>query len=621
MISILRRSSLLIAPEAIFFQASVADAGVPMRDPARSYDPSFHDLTYVWDFGDADGVAASDKVMNLPDRHNDLNRAYGKRVAHVFTRSGSFQVTCRLFDPEGRQIAENTLNVAVGDAARFYAGSRTILVDPDGNGDPRHPNAQVARSLDQAMGALEALGAPGRVLMRRGRVFQQPRTLAVRRGVAGFHLGAFGDGPRPVLAAQRGASYEQNALIQVTGNYAGDTVIEGIALQGLWDATTETGQQVTLVAGLQTQNKTYLMTDCTLSGAGIGVILSNVRPDTRSAMTIHNCDITAWGDYGLLMGRATTDQHLAIIGTAVHQHEEAMMGGGSTRDGQRNQHGPIRIAHGSTTYIACCDLFSRNGWSDTRGGIGADQPCLRWSTATRPTRSAGVVERVAMEGGIAMVTVGNVLPDQPVYATNVLFDKCLLVGTARTRRVFDIEYSGVTIRNCLIIRPDTPMVSERWIGAFTHRWDETALYPDRDWPVQIYSNTIVNLMSETTRNDAVLAVSTDIDEFPIFRDENNLHYAPNAPSQTIEDAQLLEEPMRTVGGTWRSRYRGVRHQDRGAGAQLQMDTRFATPDGAVRVYAPGPNSPAIDTAMGRAAADDFWGTPRGDLPDRGAFEA
>jgi hypothetical protein len=30
-------------------------------------------------------------VVNLPEAHNDLNRAYGKEVAHVFTRPGLLQ--------------------------------------------------------------------------------------------------------------------------------------------------------------------------------------------------------------------------------------------------------------------------------------------------------------------------------------------------------------------------------------------------------------------------------------------------------------------------------------------------------------------------------------------------
>lgn len=615
-ISVTRRSRDFLAPEAVFFRANTRNIpGIREADPRRSYDPSFHQLIYVWDFGDPG--AASDKVVNLPLAHNDLNRGYGKEVAHVFTRPGRHTIRCQLFTREGRFLAEDTEEITIGDPEQFFVGARTVLVDPAGRGDPsRYRDAQIVATPTEALARLEALGTNGRILIRRGRRYDMAERLTIRGQLPSFRMGTWGDGDRPILAAMIAGEYD-NGLIFVANSFAGDVVIEGVGLQGLWDSTTESGRQIGLFLGLQTNDKYHLLTDCTFTGAGTAAALSDVQPDTRSAFTLHNCDITNWGDYGVYIGRVTSEQRSAILGCAIHQHRGAMMGGGSVKDRQRNQHGPIRLINGGQSYIACSDLFSRNGWT---GSIGADQPCLRWNSNTSPTRSAGVVERVAMEGGFVMISVDDATGEDVIYGTNLVVEKCLLVGTARTRKGIGIGYTGTTVRNCLYVQPDRPLVTERWTAVFYGQMGRQAGFADADWPVEVYSNTVINRMSELHRDDTALRVARYLDGFDRFAEENNVFFAPNAPSQMTEIPLLIETPLRTVGGTWRTRYEGTRYLDRGAGAQWDIDRRFATPDGTVVDYVPDPNSGVRGTAMGVWAGDDFYGRWRDGAPDRGAVE-
>ena len=616
-ISVTRRSRNFLAPEAIFFRANVRNIpGLSEADTRQAYDPSFHRLIYVWDFGDPG--AASDKVVNLPRVHNDLNRGYGKEVAHVFTRPGRYTIGCRVFTLEGRFLAEDTEEIAVADPESFFAGIRTVLVDPAGRGDPtRYPDAQIATTPSEALAWLDALGTDGRILLKRGQRYDIPERLAVAGQVPSFRLGAWGRGARPVLAAMRSGEYD-NGLLHVTNSFAGDAVIEGVGFRGLWDSTTETGRQIGLYLGLQTNDKYHLLTDCSFDAAGTAVRLSGVRPETRSAFTLHNCDITNWGDYGLHIGRMSSEQRNAILGCAIHQHRAAMMGGGSIKDGQRNQHGPIRVSNGGQSYIACSDLFSRNGWT---ASVGADQPCLRWHSNTGPARSAGIVERVAMEGGFAMIAVDDATGAEVIYGTHLVIEKCLLVGTARTRKGIGIGYGGTTVRNCLYIQPDRPLISERWTAAFYGQLGRQSGFVDPDWPVEVYSNTVVNHMSDAHRNGTALRMAQHLDGFERFAEENNIFAAPNAQGQQSETPHLRAEPMRTVGGRWQSRYAGPRYQDRGSGAQLELDQRFATPDGTVFAYSPEAHSPVRNSAMGLWAGDDFFGRWRDDAaPDRGAIE-
>ena len=612
-----RRSRDALSPDAVFFRAEVTDAGVPEADPRQAYDPSFHDLLYVWDFGDPGAV--SDKVVNLPAVHNDLNRAYGKEVAHVFSRPGPHRVRCQLYSADGVFLAEDSHEIFVGDPERFFVGARTILVDPAGRGDPtRYRDAQVVATLEAAIARLAALGAEGRILLKRGQRYPISARITLGGGLANFRLGAWGTGARPVLEAVQGGQYD-NILMFVGHRFANDCVLEGIGFQGLWDSTTESGQQITLFAGMQTNDKYYLLSDCTFTGSGTAATLTDVEPQTRSAFTLHNCDITNWGDYGVYVGRYSLHQQIALVGSAIHQHPRALMGGGNTKDGRRNQHGPVRLVNGGQTYIACCDLFSRNGWSG--GAIGADQPCLRWNSNTAQTRSRGVVERVAMEGGFVIVAISDATRQDRRYGTNFVMDKCLLVGTARSRKGVDLEYTGTTIRNCLYVQPDRPLVTEVWRAVFSGRHDARASYADPGWPVALYSNTIVNRMSAASSAGEALRVSEFIDDFEVFSDENNVLYTPNAPQQMREDPGLAEHVLATVGGVWQTRYLGPSYVNRGAGAQIRPDRRFATPEGTVFAHPPRPGSAVIDTAMGHTAVDDFVGRLRTDPPDRGAFEA
>jgi hypothetical protein len=618
-VSILKRSALQIAPEAVFFRADIAAPGLRQALGRDRYDESFHKVLHVWDFGDPGAI--SDKVVNLPAAHNDLNRAYGKEVAHVFGAPGRYWVRCTAYAPDGALIGQDTIELNVGDPDRAFAGDRTVLLDPDGRGDPgRYPDAQVVGGWNDGWDALREMEAPGRFLLRRGVALRLAEPLRISSDLPNVYLSAWGAGPRPIIAAEN-----DEALIIVNHRFEGDAVFRGLALQGGWDSTTETGTQVPGLMTEQTHDRTVLADDCTFSGFGITFFVRTPAERGRHAslFALHDCDITDWGDFGVYTG-ANLDQFIALLGCAIHQHPEAFMGGGGRRERDTNQHGPIRIAHGGHTHISGCDLFSRNGWTMV-AGVPADQPCLRWSSSQDEqgeTRSSCVVERTAMEGGFDIVAVRDQNNRGPYYGTNFVMEKCLLVGSARTWAGIHVGLTGTTVRNTIMVRPDTPMLTNAWEGWVIRAADNPEGQNDPFDPVEIYSNTLVNLMSDANRAGRALVAERDIHLFETFSFENNLVHAPNATGQEPEDPRLSSEPMPTVGGVWQSRYRGPRYRDLGGhGAQLSLDGRFATPEGSVARLEPLPSSPALDSASGRVAVDDFFGRLRGVDPDRGALEA
>lgn len=227
-----------------------------------------------------------------------------------------------------------------------------------------------------------------------------------------------------------------------------------------------------------------------------------------------------------------------------------------------------------------------------------------------------------MEGGFEVLALRDENNRGPIYGTNFVMDKCLLVGTARTRTFVNLQFTGTTIRNSIMIRPNSPMLTNIWdAGILRVITSDRALPFDLDDPVEIYNNTIVNLMDDANRAGEPLQMEDGIDQFETFSFENNVSFTPNGGTPQ-QNPELSQTPLPTVRGIWTSRYFGARYRSvEGSPSQLTMDHSFATPEQSVGDYAPLPNSPVIDDASGRVAVDDFRGRLRGNDPDRGAIEA
>lgn len=631
-IGILGRSVLEVAPDGVFFRASVRDRNVAEARNRQEYDPSFHACTYVWSFGDPG--AASDKVVNVPAAHNDLDCAFGKEVGHVFTRPGTYTVTCAVHGPEGFiGSAETTLSVR--DPDEVFAGEATILLDPGGTGDPAtYPEAIVVTTLEEARAALEAppddgeaeaeaeAPEPRRLLLRRGIALDYDATLGLSDIHANLFLGTYGTGPRPVISA--GAQIDADTRFIYAGRpFRGDMVVQGLDLRGPWDVIAETGLRLigidmvdaALAEDAPPNPRMAVVDDCLLSGYDLAIYLPQHLPAGAITNThINNCLITDWAAYAVYAGDLG-DGAVSITGTAMAQNPDAPSGG-SQAIGVGNSQGPLRTAKRGRIYCAASDFFSRCGWSQIEG-LPADQPCLRWNTHMEPGAS-GHFERCAFEGGNFVVTSthsegGN--PPRP--PGNFVLEKSLVVGTATTYQLVSWETNGATFRNNLLIRPDTliPYPSIRWDAAFQMASPDDTPMTAPDAPLRVYSNTYVNLMGASTGAGSPLAFDNDaIETFAVFSNENNLTLLPKQPRLQREDPGLDRQEFRTVGGTWASRYRGLRH---GGG---RMMTAYATPDRSVFVFLPVAGAPSWNSAVGTVAFDDFFGRVRGALPDRGAFE-
>ena len=284
-IHMMDQSALGIAPEGVFLEARFADADVAQDLNRLNYDPSFHRSRVRWTFtkqGETYAAQASDKVVNLPAAFNDTNTAYGKRVGHVFTEPGTWIIDVEVQDFSGN-VGTAQMTHTVGDPETAFPGNRTILV---GTSDQAtYPESQTVSSLAEAIAAQDALGQTARILMQRGTV-RREQQLEIGDRLRNFHLGAYGQGPRPILAGDNpGNPGRIPPLLDLT--LSGDLRITGVQLQGAWDSRSETGS---LVDGLrwqatEDQRRYGVIRDCVFDGLEIAVELGRQDAALRRAPT------------------------------------------------------------------------------------------------------------------------------------------------------------------------------------------------------------------------------------------------------------------------------------------------------------------------------------------------
>jgi len=634
-VTLQRATSPAVAPYGVHYTINVS--GAPVSEPANDadFDPTAQGLAYVTDWDDAG--AASDVVVNVPSQWNDLNKAYGKDPAHVYTAPGTYTPTFRVYELDGTFVGEATATVTVADPDTTFTGNRTILVDPDDVGDTiTYPSSQVVTSFAAAISAAQALDpTTARILFKRGETFNVTSTFTPITTMPNVYFGAWGTGNKPVInlpmsnSITAGGASAPGTLINLTDSFDFTFLATGIRFQGPWDSAAETGGHYRCISTTQKGNdRRVLIDDCAFDGWSWNIGATQFQAQDNYGQWVNNTDITNWGDYGLWVSH-NENQFISATGCAIHQKETALMNG-EGKDWTKNQHGPIRFQSGGRSYYAVLDLFTRNGWTTNTGWGDSDygkqpttQPCMRiGTTGDAPTKQPHIiVERVAMEGGYSIVQVKNEndTAGSTLSAFNVLFDKVLMVATACTWQAFEVQYTGWTARNVMVVIPDVPTRNFRWLGVFNDY--DLSQGREKD-PVEIYNLTVVNLKTADRLDGAGTAFVGDIQGTALTNDftaENNAVYqVSGTPTEAIDVD--LSAALATVGGTWTSRFLGLRwsaYDD--VAAKLTMDTSWASPAGFVTTAVPGASSPLVgDATAGLVAYDDFYGVVRGASRDRGA---
>ncbi|MEP0964115.1 MAG: hypothetical protein ABJG75_20165 [Roseobacter sp.] len=622
----MNRSDHRVAPEGVFFSPTLTGFATNTATNIANYDPSYHDKVYFWDYGESyDYVAPTQVVaMDAADGGNRSDSRYslGPLGSHVFRTHGIHTVRLAVLEPSTGRWGQAVLPVSVADPNDFYSGSTTIFVDQTGNYGNAPSGAQRFTSLTAAFSVLDAALTPHRILLERGQthVIDSPLGYRPPTNASGISLrieALAGTSARPVLQASSSFTSGRRALIedaslQDANGIDNGAVISGIELHGTWDVTSETGNWGTDAINFSDNRSEHcVVDDCVIANVNVAIRTTNLSASGRSnrAYFVNDTIVSDWSNYGIFDGDSG---QTSILGSRIAQNVDAITGG--PKDDTHNNHGPYRAAAPNKTVFLSTDFFSSTGWSPINSVL-AVQPAIRWNTSAGVGSGAQLnMQSCAIESAGDPIVLSAANNSSNSRATNSIIEGSIVVGGFQATRLIGLTHGGVTLRNNVLIFPDTQYNAtpigglSRGLDAFVasatngdgNGTDATNLAA----PIRIYNNTLVNLSNMSTPHvwqDAIMGfsnVNTNL--------ENNLIHAPNigAAYQGVRNSVAFIP-----------RYRGYR-----ADAST-LYTDYAPTSDSASIWVPEIGSPALGAALSEPnASTDFRGNLRPEPPSIGAFE-
>lgn len=594
------------APTQAWFEVTNVD-GATAGTPTATYDPRFHEILYIWTFDDAANSAPT-TALNAPNIWKDTNKAYGRRVAHVFNDPGTYTVTCYAYEPATQKFGSKTTSVTIGDPATVFPTTQTIIYDPaNGNWSTPYPGADIRTTwggVESALTALAATDTPARVL------FADDFTIGDRLVLDNwfnFRIGP-AQGVTPTIFSESGSgSNRTGAPLRDQNGICRELVAYGIAFQGEWDSTKETGRIRPLI---EINKDTFSGADhqmmlhrCTVDGFHEVENLSSNNSDTPMRGVVSDTHITNWSNFGTVSrGGGSLNTYFAVLGSSIAQHVDALSGG--AKNGVYNQHGSWRDYGVGYAYVSASEFFARSGWSSGGQGVGiyagysitSDQPCIRMNTNGGADRWS-YLDRVTCEGKLGYVEASLASDSVP---GNHVIDKLLVVtGSRHLGGMIDVGHGGMTIRNALGIQ----LESDR---SFSGAGMEGMIYVNSsagaandDAGIRAYNNTLVDLRhSAYQTNPAPLYGAQGGNDFSTKVVENNIRLAPGVTNSDTTDGPLdLSTPI----AGFAPRHKGPR-----IGFHHEEGTFANTVSGSGEVLEVS-YAEVKDTIYNRANADD--GTP------------
>lgn len=538
-----------VAPATVWFEATALSGFVVEEGaaPGETYDPSYHEITYIWTVRGAP-LTSYTAPQNLVSGWNDPNVAYGKKVAFLFPDAANYTVDLWAIDRNGT-TGTAVASISVANADSVYTGTNTICYseEPGESWAGETPNCQRITSMAALESALND-GVPKRILFKRGSQVEDVK-MRINNSRAPSYVGAWGTGPNPQLTPQA----NDFIFFQLTSGATNITelTVTDIDFRGRWDAASETGVADRSPFNLLANENNLHVSIAHCSFDGFSDIWLGAGSNLITTVTVADCTITNWRDYGFFVhggGETNDSSRLAFVGCRITQNVDALCGG--SKNGFYNTHGPIRYSDNSDVYIGKCDLFSRNGWSALSPDL-AEQPCIRANHEAVIDRYL-TVERTVCEGGWQVIALEGQNNNETEYPGNYLLDKVLLIGTAKTARFANLEYGGTTLRNVVAVVPNVPMY-HFWIASF----DFTVNNPvaaNLAAPIALYSSSIINLRTAINDPNTTFTAQSNNGGFQNQTVENNVLHAPMIDTPVTPDLPI--DLSQTIAGVT-PRHKGV----------------------------------------------------------------
>lgn len=531
------------APQFVEFEVTNLSGTAASGPSGNDYDPRYHDVTYLWDFDDATNATPM-TPLNLPQTWQDLNRAYGRRVAHVFMTPRTHTVTCYAYEPATRRFGSQTIKVTVGDPKTVFPGRQTVIYDPSGVGDTlNYPLANVQTTWSGVNSARTSLGAkPGLILLAPGVVLANQQ-LAVPENWSNIRIGPLNPaGSRPTIGprGQDGNTGGDGPFIRDWDNDNKELVVYGIDFSGDWDSTTQLGYihlPFSINKGTYTGNYLTLFVQCSFSGFDTiqGPFMGNEGATLREAL--FDCIVTNWQDYGLFTS-SMPNNATYTIGCKIEQNVNALSGG--KKINMFNQHSCLRNQKAEHLGLRACSFFARNGWSISGHLNGyrrtAPNPAIRINAGSQLNASS-YVDRCAVEGEIVIQDQNR---SNNVIGNHVIDKMVQVLGSDMYSQGFEVRHGGVSIRNLLSVKLDLPeAIDSGGLTKLIFLSNSNSTSGNEDGPQKIYNATFVDLRNNAQADSAsVVFMEESATTFNNVTFENNIFEQPNRSPAIKPDAPI-----------------------------------------------------------------------------------
>lgn len=633
------RSIIQCAPDSVRFEADVSGLGFtpPAPTGGEIHDRRYHELLYLWNFGDATGNETDDLwsyVADILPQWKRRYRAKGPKVAHMFVRAGTFTVRVVVYDPVSGDTASGSTSVEVKDPDAEYPTTQTVLVNKATDSDfsaglALYPSATTVQtdtlSHSETWFSNFNGGPKRRILFKRGSEWTDASFNLGSSVPSHLYFGAYGDeaDPLPIMniASSGGVHFTTwTGSWGATGGPHPDLRIQSLDFRGNFDAAaddgTGSGFSQSIFAGFHDAN--VFVHNC--KSDGLRVLTYLAAGDWISGLAkVHIDDgyFTNFGTYALYSTQAgDLASYTAYTGVALIQKA----GGLTLGEDKASQ-----ALHRSTlpfVYFEGCHLVS------------TDSSQYVIELLKTPYDGTNAIDgyqanlsNLTLEGGNGAVNFcGNAfsvtMPNEPrLTVHNLLVDGMVQIGSWGSQTMFTAKCTGWTIRNVVTIQPNVPRSGNLFRAWFEYAelsdWDNADATIVDAAPCKGYNCTLVDEQNDTNANAAgapvVVLNNGDRADLPNVSDENNVLHVPVLTNGSYPSTAFA--PL-TTNVLWTGKVTGRRTTS--GGSVTSLDTTRATGD--VRDFQPDTGSSALNGATsGTVAADNIQMLRRRGTPNKGAW--
>ena len=629
------RSALHVAPSSVRFSVDLSMSNFDTPGPigGATYDARLHDLIYLWDFDDPGTWSAP--VQNLAE-HKNRNAGKGPIEANMYRTPGIHSPSVLVIEPSSGKTATASVNVTVTDPDVVFAGTKTICINPAGDGDfagapagAVHAQVDLLNTTHTAWTGHLSTSEARRWLFKGG----ETHSVNINLGVyaeAGAYFGSYGTGKAKLQTERRATPNDVNVDNQCfSSNWATkkDTQYWFVDLEGAGNYNPEgaypawAGMDQTFV---RFKDIGYItISDCYFHNfTSAAVYLSSpassyITGYASGTQVLHMdnsiIENSGGGSYVTFqaLGSAQENAWWVVSGSRINMHP-------GTWD-QDIIRGTMRINDSMRQIVKGCDIFCTE----------STQPGIKFAETPLAHGVIANCHSNVVESQLVGITVNNNSGQsltKNIMQINAIIDGNVICAGHSSQNGVKSFATGITVRNNLFYVPDgafNTLGGIRFSSMVKFKGTGSGIPAEiLSAPSKIYNNTLRNDRTAANNGGEPYGppVELDLGEYvpsdPPITLNNNIIHQPFTLTPQVTFAPLSSTAVFTPRSTGWVNGRGT------GGEPLGTAHPEYAPLTSVKDTRPLPGSSALGAALsGNVSYMDILMQERPEPPSKGAWEA